>query len=380
MSSVSASIPSPPEAKPAKERLMSIDALRGFDMFWIIGGGTFVNAVVAWIGWQPLTDIVTHHTEHVGWEGFAMWDAIFPLFLFLSGTTMPYSLLSRLEKGDSKGVLFWRVFRRMLLLVFLGMMWGVLHFQFRTMRYPSVLGLIGIAYFIAAVIVINCNLRRQFVWLAGILIGYYLGMRYIPLPETILAGRFTPGGTVASFVDYYIVPGTLYQHSFDPEGLLVAFSASAMALLGAIAGQVLRAKAFPPYKKVEILIVGGLCAIALSQIGSVWFPIIKAIWTSTYILFAGGLSAIFLGIAYLVVDVWGIRKIPFIFAVIGMNSITIYIGDDIIDFQKISHFFLDGVASVTGEQVNVIVISFGVLLAEWIFLYYLYRKNTFLRV
>ncbi len=380
MSSVSASMPAPPAAKPAKERLMSIDALRGFDMYWITGGGTFTNAVVAWIGWKPLTDIVVHHTDHVGWEGFTMWDAIFPLFLFLSGTTMPYSLLSRLEKGESKKVLFWRVFRRMLLLIFLGMMWGVLHLQFRTMRYPSVLGLIGIAYFIAAVIVINCNLRRQFVWLAGILIGYYLGMRFIPLPDTILAGRFTPGGTVASFVDYYVLPGTLYQHSFDPEGLLAAFSASAMALLGAIAGQVLRTKVFTPYKKIGVLIAGGLCSIVLALIWSQWFPIIKGMWTSSYILFAGGLSSIILSIAYLIVDVWGFRKIPFIFAVVGMNSITIYVGRAFIDFHKISEFFFGGLASVSSEMVAPIVVAFGVLLSEWIFLYYLYSKKTFLRV
>jgi predicted acyltransferase len=169
-----------PEKK--QERLLSLDTLRGFDMLWISGGEYLVMSLSALTGW-PLFKWAATQMEHVEWEGFHFYDMIFPLFLFIAGVSMPFSILKRKQRGESMRIIYFHLFKRLFLLILLGLIYQrLLEFDFEHQRYASVLARIGIAWFLAAVIVLNTSVRGQIYWFVGILIGYYAIMKYIPVP------------------------------------------------------------------------------------------------------------------------------------------------------------------------------------------------------
>lgn len=362
------------------KRLLSLDALRGFDMFWIVGGTAFFNAVADQIGPGSFHTLVREQTTHVGWDGFRFYDLIFPLFVFLSGVTMPLSLRRRLEQGTPRLALYWRVLRRSLLLVFLGIAIGLFRLEPERLRAVSVLGLIGCAYFIAAMVVLHRGVRGQLIWAAGILVGYHLALLLIPTPG-IGSGVFTPGGHLGGYIDQQLLPGKLYQGVFDPEGLLNIFPAAAIALLGAGAGHLLVLAGGTQASKVRTLILCGLASLALGYVWSFWFPVIKAMWSSSYILVAAGWSFLLLALFYLVIDVLGLRFLAFPFVPIGMNAITIYVLRGYIDFRYPAERIFGGAARLLGEagEPSPVVLAAGLLAVEWVLLYFLYRKKIFLR-
>jgi predicted acyltransferase len=375
--------PTHPAAIPSV-RLASLDVLRGFDMFWIVGGGGFVSALLALLtsfGYTRPTELLAPQMHHVGWAGLAAWDLIFPVFVFISGVTMPFALTSRLERGEKKRTIYWRLLRRMALLMLLGAtLGGLLDLNFANTRYLSVLGLIGAAYFIAGVIVVNRGVRGQIAWAVGLLVGYWAAMSYIPVPG-IGPGVITPGGSLTGYIDSHLVPGRLHGGVFDPEGTLCYLPAAAAALIGALAGRLLRTYPQSPYRNVAILLACGFALVGLGFAWNPYFPIIKAIWSSSFILAACGIGMILLGLFYLVIDVWRMRWLGFFFIPIGMNAITIYLGFSFfIDFHYTSNRIFGGVIRLAGEQYGSLVSVAAVLAVEWAFLYFLYRKKIFLRV
>jgi len=175
------------------ERLWSLDALRGFDMLWITGGQKIIYALATLTGW-PVFVWLHSQMKHVTWEGFAFYDLIFPLFLFLAGVSMPFSFGKRLERGDSKNSIYKHAFKRMILLIIFGMIYNrILDLDAEHLRFASVLGRIGIAWFFAAIIFLNTTLRWQIAWFWGLLILYYLLMSFVPVPG-FGAGVFTLEG------------------------------------------------------------------------------------------------------------------------------------------------------------------------------------------
>jgi predicted acyltransferase len=382
MSSPTATEPTPEtqtSSSSAPERLVSLDVLRGFDMFWIIGGGPFVVALARYFDNAQFTRLIEYQTEHVGWSGFVAWDLIFALFVFVSGAAMPFSLTAKLQRGTSKWVLYRRVFQRSLLLIVLGISPDLFAMDFEHLRPLSVLGLIGVAYFFAALIVLNRGPRGQFAWLVGILLGYWAALMFIPVPG-IGAGVITPGGCLGGYIDSYLLPGQLYQGVFDPEGILNMMSATATALMGALAGYLLRSRDQTRYQNVAILLGAGLATLGMGLLWGHSLPVVKAIWSSSFVLVAGGWSLILLALFYLVIDIWRLRWLGFVFVPIGMNAITIYVGHGYIDFQFTSDLIFGGLARTTGADLAPIVTTAGLLVVEWALLYFLYRKRIFLRV
>ncbi len=361
--------------------MQSLDALRGFDMFWIVGGGALFIALAKVTGWGWL-EWWAQQQEHVPWEGFRFEDLIFPLFMFISGVAIPFAVLTRLKEGTPRSRLVLKVIRRGLTLVLLGFVYnGILKLQFSDppFRFASVLGQIGLAYLFASLIVIfTRSYKFRLLWLTGILVGYAIIQLLIPVPG-FGAGVLTPEGSINGYIDRMFLPGRLYGGTFDPEGLLCIVSATGITLLGALAGEVLRAKKFTDHRKLLILAVAGVSGIALALILQPVYPVIKAAWTTTFNLLAGGISLLLLSLFYLVIDVWKFRQWAFFFRVIGLNSITIYLGVRIIDFGHISEFLLGGLANLSGDWSRV-VFWVGVLAAEWGFLWFLYRRSIFLRV
>jgi len=367
-----------PKIEPG-ERLWSLDALRGFDMFWIIGGDAFFQALAGITGWG-WTKWGAAQLEHAEWAGFHFYDLIFPLFMFISGIAIPYSLLAKAEKGVPKGEIYRKLVKRGLLLVVLGIIYnGFLKLDFVNTRYPSVLGQIGLAYLFAAIIMLNVKtLKGRIAAVAGILGGYAIVQLLIPVPG-IGAGVLTPEGTINGFVDRLLLPGALYDRIFDPEGVLCILSAVSVTLMGGIAGSILRGQKGSGYRKTAILALTGAGLIASGLVLKTWYPIIKKAWTATFDIYAAGISFLLLALFYLVVDVWKSRKWTFFFRIIGLNSITIYLGKRLIDFPFSSKFLFGGLASLSGRFEPVVLII-GTIVIEWVFLFYLYKKNIFLRV
>jgi len=361
------------------ERLLSLDALRGFDMFWIIGGGTLIHALKDYTGWGWLI-WCSNQLEHVEWNGFHFYDLIFPLFLFLSGATMPFSLTKQIEKGVPKSKIYINVLRRGLLLVLLGIIYnGLGNWRYSDIRFASVLAQIGIAYLFGALIFLNTDWKQQIYWAAGILIGYWGVQTLIPVPE-IGAGILTREGSINGFVDRMLLPGKLYLGNHDPEGLLVKIPAISTALLGALAGNFIKNSPLKGEKKVIYMYLAGSALLAASLVWNLILPINKNLWTSSFILHTAGWSMLFLAVFYLIIDVIKFRKWCFFFAVIGMNSITIYLTRSLIDFSKPVGKIFGGLIAFADPSLQPVLSACFIILFEWLFLYFLYKKKIFLRV
>jgi predicted acyltransferase len=380
---------------PAPERIRSIDALRGFDMFWIIGGDALFRAIGKWSG-SAWGGACCDQLEHVEWAGFHFYDLIFPLFLFLVGTVIPFSLDSARRRGATIGALYGRIIRRTLLLFALAMLYnGILQLRWivptedghwtvnvhDNLRITGVLQRIAICYGVAAVITLHTGPRGRLVVIAAILLGYWAILTFVPNPESGVAGDLSKEGNLGGYLDRTYLPGKILDKYYgygDNEGLLSTIPAVATALLGTLAGQWLRRNVEPGWKMLG-LAAAGVVALAVGEIWAIKFPLIKNLWTSSFVMVTCGWSLLLLALFYGVIDVLGWRAWAFFFVVIGANAITIYVGQQIIPFAAMAKFFFGGVERFAGELAPVIAAA-AVLLMKWLFLLYLYRQRLFLRV
>jgi predicted acyltransferase len=193
------------------------------------------------------------------------------------------------------------------------------------------------------------------------------------------AGVLTPEGSINGWVDRLLLPGRLYDKIFDPEGILCILSATSVTLMGGLAGLVLKSGKLAAARKTIILAATGIGLSVAGYILGGFYPIIKKAWTATFDIYAAGISFILLALFYLVIDVWKLQKWSFAFRVIGLNSITIYLGTRMIDFDYTGKFWLGGLARLSGTA-GVLVLEAGAIAVEWLVLYFLYKKKVFLRV
>ena len=363
------------------ERLQSLDVLRGFDMLWIIGGGSLIIALAETIKWSWL-QVLAGQMEHASWAGFHFEDLIFPLFMFISGVAIPYAITAKVEQGVKRRLLFNKIFKRGIILVLLGILYnGALKNGFSNMRVASVLGQIGLGYLFAATIVLYTkSFQTRIAWLIGILSGIAILQLAVPVPG-YGAGLLDPEGGMNAWLDRMFLPGRLYGNTFDPEGLLCIVSAITVTLMGALVGSILRDGEPASKRKAATLAITGAALTTFALILSPFYPIIKAAWTVPFNLLTAGISSLLLSLFYFTIDVknWtkGIASYKILFfKVIGMNSITIYLAVNIINFGLISQFFTGWLAAPLGGW----VIILGAIIIEWLLLYYLYQKKIFLRV
>jgi predicted acyltransferase len=409
------------------KRLMSVDALRGFDMFWIVGADALVTALDR-MNHNVLTGALATQLKHVEWAGFHFYDLIFPLFVFIVGVSLVFSL-SKTIALEGRAAAMKRVVRRSAILVLLGIFYsGGLTESWPNIRLLGVLNRIGLCYFFAALIYCYCNRRTMIAICTALLVGYWAVMTFIPIkaiylldtsrmPEiTVPSPRFSsaevlppkipadearrrfdavtsrvtaayePGLNVANHLDYRLLPGRRYDVYWDPEGLLSTVPAIATCLLGVFAGMLLRRESIHDEQKVLWLVIGGIVAVNAGMVWSMQFPLVKKIWTSSFVLVAGGCSALLLGAFYYIVDVRKKRRWCQPFVWIGMNSITIYIASNLLGgFRRIGarlaggdvkQFFDTHIAQGTGDLVIAVV---GLGLAFW-FVQFLYRRQIFLRL
>ncbi len=363
----------------SEDRLYSLDTLRGFDMFWIIGGGHLLIALAEATHWK-WAEALAEQMHHISWEGFHFEDLIFPLFMFISGVAIPFALTSKLEKGVEKSVLYRKVFKRMVLLVLFGLAYnGAFKDGFSDIRYLSVLSQIGIGYFFAAIIIMNTQtVKARIYWTIGIMAGIAGLQLFTPVPG-FGAGVFTPEGSINAWIDQQFLPGKLIYTTYDPEGILAIISATSITLLGSFAGFILRNKTHNPTKKIQLLLYIGVPLIIIALAISPVYPIIKKIWTVPFNMLTAGISFLLMALFYYGIDVCKYRKWTFFFRVIGLNSITIYMGGKIIDFWHTSEFALGSITQLLGNYGDIILIT-GVITIKWLFLYYLFKNKIFLKV
>ena len=362
-------------------RLYSLDALRGFDMFWIIGAEEIFHSLAIITGY-PLWVGMAQQLSHPAWNGFHFYDLIFPLFLCLAGVATPYSVGRDLENGKTRKELLFRVIRRGLLLVLLGIVYNN-GLKFRASiddyRLCSVLARIGLAYMFANIIYLYSKQTVQAIWFAVLLVGYWLVLKFNSAPG-FAPGDLSMEGNFASYIDRSILPGRLYLKIHDPEGLMSLIPSIGTALLGIMTGSLLKNSPKTKKEKVVYMAITGILFILIALIWNLDFPINKNLWTSSFVMLVGGLSLILLSLFYYIIDVLGYKKWAFFFKVIGMNSILIYVSGRVIDWEYANNGLFTWLFQLSGEPYDAVVKAIFYVFVQWGFLYFLYKKNVFLRV
>jgi predicted acyltransferase len=382
-----------PSAPAPSPRLLSLDALRGFDMFWIMSGEQIVHALAKTTGWTVFNTL-SDQLHHTVWDGFTFYDMIFPLFLFIAGAAMPFSLHKKVQQAGvpaahelparDKRQLVRRMLRRTILLILLGMVVnGALRFNgLENTRFPSVLGRIGIAWFFAGIIYLSGGLRWQVGWFCWLLIGYWAVMMLVPVPG-YGAGVLTMEGSLESYIDRLLLPGRLHDRIHDPEGVLSTIPAIGTALLGVFTGSFLKWEdvEWPMKKKGWVLATAGFIVLLAGILWGLVFPINKRLWTPSFVLYAGGWSILLLSVFYGVIDVAGYRKWAFPFIIIGANSIVIYIASEgAIHFGHTANYVFGGLIHLSPLAWQPVWTALSVTIVQWIFLYFLYRNKLFLKI
>jgi len=362
-------------------RLVSLDALRGFDMFWIVGGGVILGRLAEGLQSQWLNQVIVPHTEHVPWEGFVAWDLIMPLFLFVVGTAMPFSFAKRLSQGQTKTRLYLHILIRVIVLWVLGMIvqGRLLRYDLSELRlYSNTLQAIAAGYLIASILLLNLRVLWQAVATIALLLLYWGLLMLVPVPG-FGAGQLTADGNLAIYIDKLILGP--YQDGTSYTWILSGMAFATTVMLGAFAGQLLRSELGKARKTLFLLGAGVTCI----YLGSWWgmiFPIIKHIWTSSMVLYAGGWSLVLLGVFYLLIDVCRLRFLAFPFVVIGLNAIFAYVAASLFMwpvFRSVATVFLAGLESRLGIWYDT-TIAAGAFLVLWLALFCMYRKKTFIKI
>jgi len=393
-------------------------------MFWIIGGEA---AIQTWLKYShlrmghPANDesswqmMLFRQLDHCKWEGFRFYDLIFPLFLFIIGIVIPFSLLKMREQGASTGSLLWRIARRVALILIFGLVYNnILSFNLADVRYAGVLQRLALGYGFAALAVVFLSVRAIAILTGVILVGYYLLLFFVAAPGGV-AGDITMQNNLSAYVDTLILKNAWggrilrdYYGYGDNEGIISTIPAFATALLGVLAGYWLMSSRIPRQKFLGLF----WCGLVLLAFGAAWsgffmdipnlhdkvpvFPIIKNLWTSSYVLWAGGWSLLLLALFYGVIDCLGWKAWSWPFAIIGANAITIYLIDHFVNFEPIAKKFFGGTGRVLANwlhpdtandvmqkamagALSTAIVLTGAIIIKWLLLWFLYRKKIFLR-
>jgi predicted acyltransferase len=281
--------------------------------------------------------------------------------------------------------IYLKIFKRALILICLGVVYnGFFKLDFQTLRICSVLGRIGLAWMCAAILYINFKPKARVIICAVILVVYWLLIRFVPAPDTPGADPLSMQGNLIGYIDRLITPGRLIYDGgrFDPEGLLSTIPAVVSCMLGIFTGEFVRI----PEEKIsgtrKTLYMAGAAAamLALGLLWSLDFPLNKMLWSSSFVLVVGSYCLGMFALFYYIIDVRGCRRWAEWLRVIGVNSITIYLLQEIVSFSGISQFFLGGLAAHLTAELGAVVLSLGYIVACWLVLYLLDKHNIHLKV
>src|SRR5262245_9688233 len=302
---------------PATERLLALDVFRGLT----VAGMLLVNNPGNWGAIYP-------PLEHAAWNGWTPTDLIFPFFLFIVGVSMTFSFAKAIEKGAARGELLRKSLKRAALIFLVGLLiHGFPHYiqYLPTLRIPGVLQRIAICFAIASVVVLYTDVKGIVITIAALLFGYWFLQTMVPVPGGF-TGVLKPGMDLGAYIDravFGVKHTWIESRTWDPEGLLSSLPAVATALLGVLAGYWIRSNRTQNEKIVGLFVAGNI-GLVLGIIWGTVFPINKSLWTSSYVIFTGGMACHFLAMCYYLIDVKGYKWWTKPFIVFGMNAIAAF--------------------------------------------------------
>lgn len=368
-------------------RLLSLDVFRGATIAAMI----LVN--------NPGNDFPYPPLEHAKWNGWTPTDLIFPFFLFIVGVSLTLSFRSRMRRGESRRALLVHTVRRSAIIFLIGLFLnGFPYFHLANWRVAGVLQRIALAYLAASIITLTTKARGIALWITGLLVGYWVAMRFVPVPGFGIPGAdmplLDPNANLSWYVDNHFLPGRMYEGVRDPEGILSTFPAIATALLGVLTGEWL-ATSRDAKRKVAGMMAFGILLVLAGQLWGVWFPINKKLWTSSFVLFTAGCALLCLAACFWINDVKlhrGAWTKPFV--IFGTNAIAAYtladllssllfnlrvpLGRRAIPLQE--YIYRHAFGQITPRALGSLAYSLAFVLVCLLPIWWMYRKRIFLKV
>lgn len=365
------------------QRLLSLDILRGFDLFMLVFFQPVFAAFVKAMN-LPFADTLLYHFNHEQWVGFRAWDLVMPLFLFMSGVSMPFAF-SKYQQMSDKSAVYRRIIKRVILLFILGaiVQGNLLAFDLHQLRlYSNTLQAIAIGYLITSLIFLNFSTKGQIIGGCILLLLYWLPMTFF--------GDFTPEGNFAEKVDRIVLGRFRDGVSWNPDGgwsfsphyqytwIVSSLTFGVSVLMGTLAGGVMK-NGTNRNRNALTLFISGIACILISLLWSLQMPIIKKIWTCSMTLYSGGWCLLLMALFYYVIDCRGYSKGLKWLKIYGMNAITAYVLGQVINFRSIVQSVSYGLEQFMGVYYSA-WITFGNYLILFFILYILYKRGIFLRV
>ena len=377
-----------------KQRLESLDALRGMDLLFLVAISDIVEELAEVIDTPWMASVMECFT-HKKWEGFSPWDLVMPLFMFMAGVAIPFALAKYKESlpqmGENRKRLYFRLGKRILLLWTFGMMvQGNLMAldPNRIYLFTNTLQAIAVGYFFSAIIYLHTSWKVQIGIAVALLLAFWGAMEFITIGG-YGGGDYTPHGNLAEGIDAMVLGRfrdtaqvingeVVVKASYTYTWILSSLNFVVTVLTGVLAGQILKSSR-SNQTKVSSLLIAGIALVALGWTWDIVHPVIKHIWTGSMVLVSSGYCFLLMGIFYLWIDCLGHNKHLTLLKVYGMNSITAYVVSHVISFKSISKSLFFGLEQYVGDYYQVIIQVSNVTIL-FVILYILYKKKIFLRV
>ncbi len=372
------------------QRLESLDVLRGFDLFMLVGLETAIHQLASAVDTPSFHSFIWCFT-HVDWEGFSPWDLVMPLFMFMSGITIPFAL-SRYKHTNNQTSVYRRILKRVILLWIFGMMCqgNLLGLDpNRIYFYSNTLQAIAMGYLIASLLYLHTRIRTQIIVAAGLLLGFWGAMEWITV-QGYGGGNYTPDGNLAEWIDREVLGRfrdgasmmngeVVFADWYRYTWILSSLNFGVTVLTGTFAGYILKDKEWMPKRKLTYLLAIGAAMVAIGWIWGIWHPVIKKLWTSSMTLVSSGYCFLLMALFYYLIDYKGWKKYSGWLKVYGMNSIVAYMLTMCVNFSCIGHSLLHGLQPYMGEYYAVVLTLSNVGIIYFI-LWELYKRKLFLRV
>ena len=370
------------ETPTLKDRIVSIDVLRGFSMFLILAidiGGAPIFRTFTRLWGEGFAKAAAVQFSYGFAQGLRLCFIAQPLFHFVVGLVIPFSLSKRLlEKQKSKTNVYLHIVKRAVILFVLGEIAGghLLHLQFAQMPlYNNVLEYLAIGYLVGAILVLNTSVLVQFIVTAALLVGYWAIFLFIRVPGW--AGEtFSREMNLAIYVDNIVLGA---HHARGSWEVLATVNFVANVLIGVLVGQLLIRAATKQYKLKMLLGIGSAMLVG----GFIWgffFPVIRSLWSSSFVVETCGIATLLLALLFWLNDVLGYVKWAFFFMMFGVNSIAIYMMAHLFDFRLIGNIILGGLGRFWAPNVQDFVQACGAMVIMYLIVYYMYQKRTFIKI
>lgn len=373
----------------SSKRLESLDALRGFDLFFLVALGPLMHSLARTANVEWLNESMWVFS-HVSWEGFSPWDLIMPLFLFMSGISMPFSL-SRYKSISDKRPLLRRLAKRILLLWIFGMMCqgNLLALDPNTIYlYSNTLQAIATGYLITALLFLFTSRRTQIITAVVLLLVYWTAMQFITV-DGYGGGNYTPQGNLAEWIDNTVlgrfrdtaqvidgkvVVADWYHYTW----ILSSLNFGVTVLTGLFAGYIAKDK-IEEKKKLKLYFGTGITMVIAGWLWNFQMPVIKTIWTSSMVLVSSGYCFLLMGLFYYWIDYKGHRSGITWLKVYGMNSIVAYMLANVVNFRCIGGSLFYGLEQYMGSYYSFLMTLWNIG-AVYVIIWFMYKRGIFLKV